>query len=298
MRQKAVPALQKITDMLTKNDKASGRIEKTFLSMGRTVGTTLVTGIDKAFRWFDKISGDSAFKRLDFIGKLSYMLSSGTAEIVPVAIKAGTQLGFALAKGIVAGVWQAAAEDPKTGATIGLLIPGPWQAKAAAAAGMSLLPWTLKRSKERINEIRSIDPVTGMSTKGWSNAMLEMQKKAKSTPEGQPLTKGATLSAHALGGIFTKPHVGLFAEKGPEGLVPMAANQRRRGLTIWSQIGNQLGVPSGGMQPALTGGRGLSVSIGKVDVNLGGNQIDENALALKIGWQVLNAIKKAFENKV
>lgn len=48
--------------------------------------------------------------------------------------------------------------------------------------------------------------------------------------------------AHARGGIFTQPHVGLFAEAGPEALIPLAPAQRARAYNIWQQTGERLGI--------------------------------------------------------
>lgn len=53
-------------------------------------------------------------------------------------------------------------------------------------------------------------------------------------------TGGAT--AHAWGGIMTKPHLGLVAEDGAESIIPLSPSKRSRGLDLWEQTGQALGV--------------------------------------------------------
>ena len=47
---------------------------------------------------------------------------------------------------------------------------------------------------------------------------------------------------HATGGIFASPHVGLVAEAGPESIIPLSAGRRSRGIDLWTQTGQMLGV--------------------------------------------------------
>ncbi|GAV24811.1 phage tail tape measure protein [Carboxydothermus islandicus] len=51
------------------------------------------------------------------------------------------------------------------------------------------------------------------------------------------------LKGHAEGGIFTKPHIAWFAEKGPEAVVPLDGSARAK--SIWASAGEALGVFSG-----------------------------------------------------
>jgi hypothetical protein len=46
---------------------------------------------------------------------------------------------------------------------------------------------------------------------------------------------------YAQGGIVTDPHLGLVAEAGPEGIIPLSARERTRALGIWEQIGVIIG---------------------------------------------------------
>ena len=62
-----------------------------------------------------------------------------------------------------------------------------------------------------------------------------------SSPSGK--TYGA--QAHAVGGIFSRPHIGLVAEAGPEAIVPL--RNKSRGIEILSEAAGILGLPRIGL---------------------------------------------------
>ena len=47
---------------------------------------------------------------------------------------------------------------------------------------------------------------------------------------------------HADGGIMTKPHMGIVAEDGAEGIIPLSPSKRSRGIDLWQRTGEILGV--------------------------------------------------------
>lgn len=47
---------------------------------------------------------------------------------------------------------------------------------------------------------------------------------------------------HAWGGIMTKPHMGIVAEAGAESIIPLSPSKRVRGIDLWEQTGQALGV--------------------------------------------------------
>ena len=56
-------------------------------------------------------------------------------------------------------------------------------------------------------------------------------------------------SAHAEGGIFSKPHIGLVAEAGREAIIPL--ENPSRGVALWLEAGRELGlVPQGNVSNA------------------------------------------------
>lgn len=60
--------------------------------------------------------------------------------------------------------------------------------------------------------------------------------------KGIHLERISPLPAHADGGIFNQPHVALFAEKGPEAVIPLSPEKRGLAMKIWQQTGRMLGV--------------------------------------------------------
>jgi hypothetical protein len=47
---------------------------------------------------------------------------------------------------------------------------------------------------------------------------------------------------HADGGIMTKPHMGIVAEAGAESIIPLSPSKRTRGIDLWRETGELLGV--------------------------------------------------------
>lgn len=86
---------------------------------------------------------------------------------------------------------------------------------------------------------------------GWFN---EKKEEVKTAWEGSTVKKGIDTgvswvkeklgieSEHATGGIFSRPHVGLVAEDGPEAIIPLGAKRRQRGLDLWLRAGAAMGV--------------------------------------------------------
>lgn len=122
--------------------------------------------------------------------------------------------------------------------------------------------------------------------------------------------QAAGYPAHAAGGIFNTPHMALFAEEGAEAIIPLNPNRRARALEIWEQTGNALGVQAyadGGMTSSvapsplaglLTGAApqsGGGLTIENIDLSIV-NDVDEEALALRIGRTILAAAKRTAEN--
>jgi tape measure domain-containing protein len=95
------------------------------------------------------------------------------------------------------------------------------------------------------------------SVKGWASEALgslretidNLKAKWESIKEafkrGQEAGQEAArrnLAAHATGGIFTRPHLALVAEAGPEAIIPLSERMRSRALKLWQATGRQLGV--------------------------------------------------------
>lgn len=59
---------------------------------------------------------------------------------------------------------------------------------------------------------------------------------AAKMPYGNPMS----VAKHASGGIFDEPHMGIFAEAGPEAFIPI--DRSKRSASIWEQTGKELGL--------------------------------------------------------
>jgi hypothetical protein len=52
------------------------------------------------------------------------------------------------------------------------------------------------------------------------------------------------IQPHAKGGLFSRPHVGLVAEAGPEAIIPLNGSSGAKSL--WQTTGEKLGMNTGG----------------------------------------------------
>ncbi|MDK2877854.1 MAG: hypothetical protein PWR06_570 [Thermoanaerobacteraceae bacterium] len=77
------------------------------------------------------------------------------------------------------------------------------------------------------------------SFKDWLGGLG--QKGSKETGLTTSQGKGSILE-HAYGGIMTKPHMGIVAEDGAEGIIPLSPSKRSRGIDLWQRTGELLGV--------------------------------------------------------
>ncbi len=289
------PALQRFLDKLDRSEDKLKKVETLIFNVGHTISTKLVGAAEKAYTWIEKLSSDAAFQKMDFAGKMSYIITSGITAITPIVVKGGVTIGMALAKGIVDGVMQAIADDPMTGAIIGLMIPGPWQVKAAGAIslpGASLLGKFAKKFEQwRIDR----------TSTGALVDFMDKQNRGESVTFNGPATFGT--AKHALGGIFNRPHLGMFAEDGAEGIIPLSRKYRSRALGLYAQVGKQLGISqfaaggfSGQLAGAGGGGVNFNVDISGINV-IWDNNVNDDELALNIGRKFVRKIKESFENR-
>lgn len=72
----------------------------------------------------------------------------------------------------------------------------------------------------------------------WDNTLgkLEMPKISLPSLPSFGGSEEKSEAAHAEGGIFNTPHVGLVAENGPEAIIPLSAGKQNRGFELLSKI--------------------------------------------------------------
>lgn len=144
---------------------------------------------------------------------------------------------------------------------------------------------------------------------------------------GAGYTSAIESTPHAEGGIMTRPHIGLVAEDGAEAIIPLSGKRRNRGITLWQEAGERLGVkpyaeggfagdtaravPVTASGSAADSGTGISVTIQNVtfEINVnGGNMPDTQALVEmirqnihsltdEIAYQLAVSIQQVYANK-
>lgn len=126
---------------------------------------------------------------------------------------------------------------------------------------------------------------------------------------------GTSVSAYANGGILSSPHMGLVAEDGPEAIIPLSGKRRDRGIQLWQEAGERLGVlpyAEGGIVGSVMEGTGNSgglvipVSVNgvnfSVNVEGNGNSVVEEVkahvgeLTDQIAGQLASSLKQVFQN--
>jgi tape measure domain-containing protein len=275
IRRSTVPAMQRLVDMLEKNGDKVDRIEKLFFKLGETVGNTLVNGIENAYKWFDKISSDETFKKLDVTGKLGFIIGKAASDLAPVAVEAGIKLGQSLAAGIISGTWSALKSS--------MSFKNMWENST------KVFGWD-EKGRSNLSKMAFDSNMFGIKSLGdlYNNAGQWVGQGSKNTPK-----------KHALGGIFNRPHLGMVAEEGREGLIPLAPGRRNRALSLWYQVGDQLGAESSGKNSS--GNTGVYHNTQKISVSVAihntGQPIDEEVIANRVAMKVAKKLGKVFENK-
>jgi hypothetical protein len=114
---------------------------------------------------------------------------------------------------------------------------------------------------------------------------------------------------HEHGGIFDRPHIGIFGEAGPEAFIPLSSRFRKRGIDLWQDVGERLGL---GVQKQEHGGNIVSTSIVKAktggkDVYLnvtnhinvtgtGGEMPSAEKIADEVAGVITRKVKAIFQN--
>ncbi len=85
------------------------------------------------------------------------------------------------------------------------------------------------------------------NVKGWAEGALgDIQARWESLKTsfevGREAGGKAAVKRHAMGGIITRPHLGLVGEAGPEAIIPLSSGMRGRALDLWAQTGRMLGI--------------------------------------------------------
>ncbi|MDD3229177.1 MAG: tape measure protein [Oscillospiraceae bacterium] len=192
-----------------------------------SIWTPVKTGAQAAGTWV----GERWSEAKTFVSETWANVSGWFSETVwePVkgaAATAGTWLDekFTLAKGAVQEAW--------TGVS-GWFEENVWgPIKTGASAAWEWVGEKLGGIGEWIGD-------KWTSFKDWLGGLG--QKGSKETGLTTSQGKSSVLE-HAWGGIMTKPHMGIVAEDGAEGIIPLSPSKRSRGIDLWQRTGEFLGV--------------------------------------------------------
>ena len=100
------------------------------------------------------------------------------------------------------------------------------------------------------------------SVKNWASTALNgiiarWESIKESFQAGREAGQRAVATKYAIGGILTRPHLGMVAEAGPEAIIPLSARMRARALALYEETGRRLGIrpyAEGGLVGTMTEG--------------------------------------------
>lgn len=167
---------------------------------------------------------------------------------------------------------------------------------------------------------KAIDEAVARANSGLSNLKTSAWN-ALPTPLQNTIDWGAKklgISGFANGGFLDKDQIIRVAEgNNSEVIIPLHSSKRSRGLSLWKQAGEALGINSNlftnitnnSYMPALAyamstnsnnyngnGSTDNSYTFNGMNINIGNNKSDEE-MATTIGWKILNAIKQSYQNR-
>jgi SLT domain-containing protein len=126
------------------------------------------------------------------------------------------------------------------------------------------------------------------------------------------------IKGYANGGFLNQDQIIRVAEENnAEVIIPLHSSKRSRGLSLWKQAGEMLGINSNlftnvttnnympAMAHALSSGNtnynksnnsNSAFSFNGININIGNNKTDEE-MASTIGWKILAEVKQAYQNR-
>lgn len=252
--------------------------------------------------WLEGPGGTTIKKTGEVLGTL---LAAGLEGAIPNIVPIAVNLGLAVGRGIVSGVWKAINEDPLVGALVAgyvawITTKNPIIA-ATAATAFAIRAVGLRRiaAGEIPSQILQYPGFTGISQNAEQRRVEAIEAQLRgilvggaTEAEMSRLRAAQAQARHARGGIFTRPHLGLVAESGPEAIIPLSARMRNRALGLWEETGRRLGI--GLAAPALAGATvninfDLAGLVGQVVIN---NQSDID----KAVERVADSLRNVFQN--
>lgn len=309
----------KLADKTAFAENKLDRIQNRLRRMGRETATFVSERIKSLVYWIDKLNKDEKFQQLSFGGKILFafddlmkkfkswldsggqeqlnsitatmadIFTSGLKASAPKIADAAITIGKAIGEAILSGF-----NESLQSSFLGSIIIGALGGAGAGSliGGVGALPGAIAGAG------------AGAITYGVTNVANSARENAEKSTD---ISFFHTPGMYASGGILNRPHLGLVAEAGPEAIIPLSSRMRSRALDLWQKTGRYLGVrpyETGGLIGSLasTGGsasQGVSIYTGDTHVHISDyNELDEDALALRIGRKIVHSVRKALENRV
>jgi len=267
-----------ITGMTDYTSEDFGKFAEKLKSYGKSVGDFFENTYFQIKNVIKRYSNDPEFQKLDFAGKVSFVIGDlgktiddwfvekGASKIGEYGAKIGTEMIKTMAVGAKEAIMNSTVLSFLLGGLIASKLPVPLPVQIAVAIGTALGA----AAGKVLNYLIDNDMTLGnyLADKGITdkfenpdrkiNKQIELYDQLKNKPEDEWLYPDTRLEAyvplgnkiplgggHATGGIFDKPHVAWFAEDGRESVIPLDRH-RNRAVDIWRQTGEILGQYSAG----------------------------------------------------
>jgi len=243
------------------------KVKQFFSDLTNTPGFNEMTWSERITLALDKIlegvndwlSGPGG-EMLEKIGEtLGILLAAVIKGITPYIVPVAVNLGISIGKGILQGFGEALKSSPLGaiimgalgGAGLGSVVPVVGTGVGAVLGGFSgLLSWGVQWGLSNFDTSKRYGYVLDITeSNSHSNLVADTGAKSGSVISGAGTAAGvysgtslASMPKRAIGGIFSKPHMALVAEAGPEAIIPLSARMRPWALELWQQTGELLGV--------------------------------------------------------
>jgi TP901 family phage tail tape measure protein len=151
--------------------------------------------------------------------------------------------------------------------------------------------WIVKNwDKVKAAGVAAWDAIKNAISRAWESIKKVWDFMKKLTPGSVANTivsavKGrGKVAKHAAGGIVNRPTLSWIGEQGTEAVIPLQ-NNRRRALSLYGAVGQQLGV-------AGAGGGSISVSFGDIIINGNANRADIESGLAGLENRIVRTLKK------
>ncbi|WKV08202.1 tape measure protein [Thermoanaerobacterium sp. CMT5567-10] len=295
------PRLSKLTDWFNKNQSTINKWGDRLEEISSQAADWMMKKMEGAMRYIEgKYINNPEFQKLNFQGKINFVIGDLSAKLgrwfdnkgVPLIAQYGAKIGSAMvqtmAKSAIDTIMNSKLLALLLGTYIGLKTGNPYIGLVVGislAAVPPILNWLYKMGNKISVHISGTSTAPAYQAKKQQSAIQNAKKYVeKNGPIGTSISRPSTakpfgsLLGHATGGIFTKPHIAMIAEAGPESIIPHKRDSNS--VRLWQETGKRLG-----LMPA--------VNTGSATINL---NFDMNGLIGQIVMNNKNEINSSIDD--